>query len=281
MIIESGTDKYYMDGYLKSNLDLLIKKIKQDWDFVIIISGSAKTRIGKSVMAQQIAKYCDPTFDVNRIFFTALSMKKEVLNLKKYNSIVYDEARRGLSSKRALEQYSKELCEFLDDIAQLNLFIIIVLPDFFDLNKEIAIGRSIALINVYYKGDLQRGYFSFFNDERKKKLYLYGKKSINYECITPNFRGRFIDYYVVSEIEYRKRKRQYLNKKTERNFLIDIWKKKVNKGMVILKEVYNFKYKDIAKVFDYNPYWVAQKFRKIKDEGIDDGVDSDKDEIMS
>lgn len=254
-----GKHSFGMDGYLRSNLDKLKKKIKFDWDFIIIVSGSAKTRIGKSVMAQQVAKKLDKRFRVDRIFFTAESLKKEAPKLPKHSSLVYDEARRGLSTKRALEQYSKELCEFLDDVAQLNLFIIIVLPDFFDLNKDIAIGRSIALINVYHQNNLQRGYFSFFNDDRKRKLYLIGKKALNYLSVTPNFRGRFPNYYVVNEKEYRKRKLEYFKNKGTRDYLIDRYKLKVEKAIITLRKGYGMKYREIAEIFDYNYDWIKQK----------------------
>ena len=33
------TNGFYMDGYLKSNLDLLKKVIKKDWDMVFLIDG--------------------------------------------------------------------------------------------------------------------------------------------------------------------------------------------------------------------------------------------------
>jgi len=48
---------FYMHDTLKQTLDLWVKNVKNDWDFVIIVSGQGTVRVGKSVIAQQIACY--------------------------------------------------------------------------------------------------------------------------------------------------------------------------------------------------------------------------------
>jgi len=77
------------------------------------------------------------------------------------------------------------------EIRAKNLFIFIIAPTFMDINKYFAIWRSKCLLHVYsIKGD--RGYCSFFNADRKKKLYIIGKKKFyDYQCVFPNFRFRF------------------------------------------------------------------------------------------
>ena len=67
------TDKqYYMDGYLKENLDILKQKlVKDDWFFIIIISGSNRVRVGKSTIAQQISYYLDDTYDFQSLIFNS------------------------------------------------------------------------------------------------------------------------------------------------------------------------------------------------------------------
>ncbi len=49
--------KYPLDNYLTSNLDEIPKFLKKGWDCVIIVSGNAKVRIGKSTLAMQMAYY--------------------------------------------------------------------------------------------------------------------------------------------------------------------------------------------------------------------------------
>ena len=46
---------FYMEENLKSQIDILLKNIKHDWDFTILITGSGEVRVGKSVLAMQIA----------------------------------------------------------------------------------------------------------------------------------------------------------------------------------------------------------------------------------
>jgi hypothetical protein len=94
----------------------------------------------------------------------------------------------------------------LAEIRQKNLFIFIVLPTFFDLDRYVALWRSRALIHIYTGKSFERGYFMFFNTERKKDLYIYGKKTYSYKMPKANFFGRFPKGYMVNEAEYRKKK---------------------------------------------------------------------------
>ena len=48
---------FFMDDRLKENIDILVKNVVKDWAFTIIISGSGRIRVGKSVLGQQIACY--------------------------------------------------------------------------------------------------------------------------------------------------------------------------------------------------------------------------------
>ncbi len=95
-------------------------------------------------------------------------------------------------------------------LAQKKLFVGIVMPSFFDVDKYVAIWRSRVLIHVYTGKNFQRGHFSFYNMERKKDLYVNGKRFYNYYKPSPNFRGRFTNAYVVNEKEYREMKRESL-----------------------------------------------------------------------
>ena len=48
---------FYIDDTLKHTIDLWVKNVKNDFDFVIIISGGGSVRVGKSHLAFQIAAY--------------------------------------------------------------------------------------------------------------------------------------------------------------------------------------------------------------------------------
>jgi hypothetical protein len=50
-------DGFYMDDQLKLQLDVLVKNIKNDWDFTIILTGQGEVRVGKSKLAMDIGCY--------------------------------------------------------------------------------------------------------------------------------------------------------------------------------------------------------------------------------
>lgn len=209
------TDRnFYMNEYLKKNLDILKKKIRQDWYFIIIVSGSNRVRVGKSTLAQQISYYLDPKYSFTNLTFESHNLKNISLKLPKYTVVHFDEAMAGFDAKRAMESFQKDLLDFLAQAGQLNQFLILVLPDFFVLNKEIATNQSICLINCYThaKDIFKRGYFAFYNIYAKNKLYYWGKKAGgNYWVTKPDFTGDFKDHQILDKVEYSQRKRKALD----------------------------------------------------------------------
>lgn len=210
------TDKqFYMDGYLKTNLDIAKQMVRRDFDFVMVIDGSEGS--GKSVLAQQIGYYLDPSLTLERITFTPDEFKDMVLEAKPETCILLDEAFGALSSRRTMSLINIGIVDLLTEIRQKRLFIIIVLPTVFDLDRYVAMWRSRCLINVYLSG-LERGQFAFYNQERKKIMLLKGRKTYSYHCIKPNFLGSFTNYYTVNEADYRKKKYESLRAlKTQEN----------------------------------------------------------------
>ncbi len=158
----------------------------------------------------QIAAILDPTFHVGRICFNGEEFVKRVTEAKQYSAVLYDEARSGLNARRSMSQMNLLLTNLLSKIRQKNLFIIMVLPSFFDMDKNIALWRSMALCHVYEKYnkktcELERGYFSWYNRAQKKYIFLAGKKFYSYKGDI-SFHGSFRKYYPVDEEKYRARK---------------------------------------------------------------------------
>ena len=219
---------YYMDGILKENLDKVKDAIKNDWDMVFLYDGSEGS--GKSVKAMQDAYYCDPTLTLNQIVFTPSEFKKAILKAKKYQSVVYDEAYTGLSARATMSMINRTLVSMLAEIRQKNLFVFVVMPTFFDLDKYVALWRSRALIHVYTKG-FTRGFFQFYNATRKKDLYINGKKYYSYHKPECNFYGRFTNHNSdllkqfemgINEKEYKAKKRTSLIAREEKAQQIEL-----------------------------------------------------------
>jgi len=203
----------YMDDLLNSQLDkkVIPNVYKKDADGVYIIDG--EERAGKSVFAMQLAKKLDPKFNLSRVCFDAEEFTKAVIKAKKGQCIIYDEAFTGLSSRGSLSEVNRLLVSLMMEMGQKNLFIIIVMPTFFLLDKYVAIWRARGLFHIYTKRG-KRGYWLFFNRKTKKLLYLLGKKLYDYSKPKSNFRGRFYDQYVINEEEYRAKKGGAMNRKS-------------------------------------------------------------------
>lgn len=196
--------EYYIDGNCIKILDVAKVIIRKDWDMLFCVDGNVGT--GKSLFTMQMAKYVDEDFNLDCIAFNPKEFKKIVVNAKPYSAVVYDEAMTGLYSRGSMTLINRTLVSMLAEIRQKNLFVFIVLPSFFDLERPIAIFRARGLFHVYTGDNFERGYFCFFNIDKKKELYLEGKKFYSYRRPRANVYGRFTNFYVVDEQEYRKRK---------------------------------------------------------------------------
>jgi len=198
-------EHFYIDGRLDRSLDKIVRRVKtKDEDTFIAVDGSEGG--GKSVLAFQLAKKCDPSFDLSRVVFTPKRFQEVILAARKGEAVVFDEAFRGLSSRGALSEVNKLLVGLMMECRQKNLIVIVVMPTFFLLDKYVALWRASFLIHVYRKGG-KRGFWMLFNSKKKKLLYLKGKATYSYSWPKTGFRGRFYNQYTIDEKAYRKKKK--------------------------------------------------------------------------
>lgn len=240
-VFEGTKEQYSMDGYLNSNLKIAKEVIKKDWDMLFVVDGAEGS--GKSIMAMQMAKFCDPTLTLDRVVFTPTDFRKAIINAKRYQAVVYDEAYTGLSSRATMSMINRALVTMLAEIRQKNLFVFVVMPCFFDLDKYVALWRSRGLMHVYTGRNFERGYFCFFNVDRKKQLYINGKRFYSYARPKSNFFGRFVNHYVID-------KKAYLKKK--KNSLIEREKKR--EQAAIRREVENVMFERVMQMSDKIPH---------------------------
>lgn len=233
---------FYMDRWLKENMDGIPYFIEKKYDVVGIISGTGKVRLGKSTLAIQCAYYLawilaggkvvldddgkvleiirpnkKVNFSLDNIVFTPGELKKAAQTFPPNSVIVYDEGRAGLDSSRSMENVNKGMQDFFQECGVYGHVILIVLPDFFQLHRSYAVNRSLFLLNVFADSQFNRGYFSFYNDRQKELLYFWGKKKIGagfqYAAARRNFWGRFTDFLPFDRAEYEMKKKKALEKK--------------------------------------------------------------------
>lgn len=225
---------FYMDDRLMLQLDVLLKNIRNDWDFTILITGQGEVRVGKSMIAMQIGAYWSyeiwkrfgikVPFDVEQNFVfegsKLIKMGNELGVNHKYSCMIFDEAGADLEGRKVMIGSTQDVLDYFRECGQYNLLNIIVLPEFFDLPKGIALTRSIFLLDVSYLADedaiFQRGYFDFYSRRSKKWLYLKGKRDLNYSCVYSDFgklKGRFYKFYPIDEDKYKLAKVEALKKR--------------------------------------------------------------------
>jgi DNA-binding transcriptional regulator YiaG len=212
----------YMDGYLHENIKILAKKIVDDMTFLgVIFSSTLEVGTGKSTFAQQIAEaYVEEVnkqhnlnleLTTENIVFRPKDLIEKSFKLPKYAPIILDE----WEDMHYFSELGIALRTYLRKCRQLNQFIIIIIPNFFQLQTGYAINRSAFAIDVKFMNEFERGFFSFYNFKRKKQLYLKGKKYYDYAVVQPNFSGRFLNGYAVDEKVYRKAKYDDMLKEEE------------------------------------------------------------------
>lgn len=222
---------FEMDDNLAQQIQIAAKNITNDWDFTIIITGGGEVRVGKSVLALQIMCYWTWLMEKLHGIKVPFSVKENVVfnwNLlidqghklskrTKYCALSYDEAGETMEGTKTQSRELRAVKDYLRECGQYNFLNILVMPEFFDLPKGIAMTRSIFLIDVYYgsnsEGIFQRGYFKFYSRKNKKNLYLKGKKELNYNAHVYNFQGKFPNFYPVDEQEYREAKAKALKER--------------------------------------------------------------------
>jgi hypothetical protein len=248
---------YYFDDRLKNKSDEKIKKVIEykDKDFFAIVDGGEGA--GKSTFAFQWAKYVDPSFCLERIVFSPEEFKEAIFKAKKGQAIVYDEAFSGLGSRSALSSINRYLVSLAMQIRQKNLFIILVLPSVFLLDKYFVMFRAKVLVHVYENHGV-RGYFRVYPPKKIKYLILLGKGTYSYsKKVKTGFKGRFYGKFALGEEmeeKYRKRKMKSLEQ-TESNPMTAgqvKYKEQRDLAIYLYRKMSNQTYQEIANILlDY------------------------------
>jgi len=240
-----------MDKYLEKNVMALASMLQKDYDIFGLVTG--RERRGKSTLAGQIAKRVDQTYDVSRCCFTAEQFIEAIEHGKPGEAIVFDEAYGYLNSRQALSKFNRVLIKIMTEMGRKRLFVIIVLPNFFELDKYPALHRSDFLLHVH-----KRGAFVFFDYDRKKRLYLKGKKFYAYGAVPGNFVGSFNKHLVYNMKEYDDKKKTALTEYNQRQ-IAKTDKFKDQRDLVMLKyyEDTGTTFKKMSEIFGIPPSTIA------------------------
>lgn len=200
---------YGLDDYMKENLDAVKERVENGkWDNKIIIAGYSG--VGKSHTVQYFAKYLDPNFTADNYCFSIDEFIEKASTCPPYTAIVLDESFDSMNSKASLSKEFQKVISFLQIIRQKNLYIFLLLPNFFDLQKSVALYNTNLLIVAYTDERGKRGRYAVFDRDRKKNLYIRGYKMMNYSAEKPNFRGKVPVTCVIDWARYEEKKKEHL-----------------------------------------------------------------------
>jgi len=155
----------------------------------------------------------DIPFNVKNICWKPKDLIEKSFQVPKYSFILLDE----WEDASYWSELGMTLRQFFRKCRQLNLFMICIIPNWFQLPLSYAVSRSMFAIDVRFTNNLDRGLFAFYNFPCKRILYIAGKRGHNYRVVKPTFMGRFGDGYGVDEQEYRDKKLQDMEKYDREN----------------------------------------------------------------
>ncbi|HUW43370.1 MAG TPA: hypothetical protein VMV95_00185 [Bacillota bacterium] len=249
---------------LKEQIDIYLKNVNKDWDFVIIICGEGETRVGKSFFASQIGKYWtdqikklygkEVPFDLKTNFVfkgEELIKRGNFLGVTyPFSCLIFDEAGADLEGIKAMRRTTQNAKDYLRECGQYNMLTVLVLPEFFDLPKGIALNRSHCMINVYWMGDeegyMNRGYFKYYSRPNKKQVYIRGKKNLDYNVWGYDFYGSFDNLFTMDLEEYKQLKKKALKKREVESAKVIRWKEWLRACLVLLTKTYGNSHRELA-----------------------------------
>lgn len=119
-------------------------------DTVWVIDG--KERVGKSTLALHIIDKFHPECKISQVCFTLNEFIKCIFRSKEGGILVFDEAGDGMFSRDWNKEENKDIVRLFFVIGAKRFFTLLVLPNFFYLDKVFREHRVKALLHVYKTG---------------------------------------------------------------------------------------------------------------------------------
>jgi len=270
VMVKVRDEEFYLDGKLKEKLDHVKYIInKKNFDCVFIIDGIE--RVGKSTLGITCGYYLsDGNFTNENICIDSDDAIKKIETLPDKSILLIDEGSLIFSGRDAMRKEQKKLIKIMNVVGQKNMIFIIVLPCFFDLNKQIAVRRSRFLLHCYADLNLNRGRFAYFGEGKKRVLYQIGKKNFDdYTKPSSEFVARYVDFNPLGK-DYLEKKRKTLFAALHAEDKKDVKQIKADAKREIIFSIEEFEFpfkmtkKDKAKMVGVTPVTYYSYLRELK-----------------
>lgn len=245
--------EFYMEGYLKKNLDFIREKVLRNKDqFICVIDG--RTGTGKSTLAAQCAYYLtegnmelgsmneDKTFNLKSYAWNQKQFNTVMANAQPGSAVMGDEMFGIANTRLSLTRESMEVLARLQTMRSKKVFIFLCLPCIYDLDKNIVLNLADLFIHCHREDYGSRGQYDvydrsclvkFWNNAVARKTRTFPPK-----VAIPNFSGRFTKAFPFNFEEYEKLKQTSqlaLPKKNKNN------KELLQQRNILAKELYKKK----------------------------------------
>lgn len=188
---------YKHDTRMITILGNVYEHLKRDWDYLLVIVGDTGT--GKSIFSLQML---ETWYNVILKQVVSKDMSRQIASdygvwvknfkyLKAFDMNIYDEGARTLESRQHMTKLSKDLTKLFNVFRSKKFFTIIVIPNFFYLNKYFRENRLRGLVWLD-----KRGHYRFYSKKGITYLNAYNERRIvkSMHVAYPIHRSTFPDY---------------------------------------------------------------------------------------
>lgn len=202
------------DNYIKK-LDLMIKRIQGTDDVILPVDGDegqGKTELSCGT-CYYIAHKTRRNYGIDNIFFD-LDKVMKFASSTKGQIIHFDESALGLLATNWQNKLQQKFIQLVMVARKKRHFIILCIPKFHRLPSYLIEERSIGLVHVYSRKNIQKGRFCYFTKSGKDRLYTdWKKKKIKTYKENNSFSGSFV--MTMNKIFSPEQIQQYEDKKDE------------------------------------------------------------------
>ena len=186
-LVERQKYNYFFDARTYFAAYSISKKLKQDYDHVTVICGLEGS--GKSTFASLFCTVVSPDMNIHHVCYEPGDLIDALKISKKGDTVWIDEGGLFLFSREAMGKNNRRIVKLLTICRQLNLHVVICIPNFFIMDTYLRDHRVNFLFQV-----TKRGKFVFYNKKAVQLVSAIGKRTKNVSGVrVPN--GTFYNGY--------------------------------------------------------------------------------------